>query len=222
MPATFQIFQNVTHPCASVAYVDNRSVNQRPARGTHVDSISYYTYDLADCNRNMYTMQQRKAEIALTGNSSYDVDTWLSRLMISANEIADQIMIDSAMDNALRANYKAFDERFGVPIPQAELMASHYGSFGHKIVGMSPRTSQCVPYATRYKKNSLHRTEVTLSGASHLSPISDDSSSDEEKQPVPEKTPSSEQLLVSSFYPICRDEKINRGSPNACVVTAAF
>ena len=157
--------------CRSVAYVDNRSSNERPTRGTHVDSISYYTYDLADCNKRMYAMQQRKAEIARTGNSSNHVDTWLARLMISANEVADQIMVDSAEDNALRANYTgtSFDGGMGNdPVPQAELMSSHYGSFGHNVAGMSPRTSQCLPYAKRYERN-LKRHEPVLSGITSIS-----------------------------------------------------
>ena len=150
----------------------------------------------------MYEMQQRKAEIALTGNSSYDVDTWLSRLMISANEMADQIMIDSAVDNALRANYTNFDYgKFGVPIPQAELMASHYGSFGHKVIGVSPRTSQCVPYAQRYKLNSSHRHEEALPDSSTLASIAEGCNNNGDRL-VPTKTPSTEQLLVSAV--LCR------------------
>ena len=123
---------------SSVAYTDNGSSNERPSRGTHVDSISYYTYDLADCNKNMYFMQQRKTEIAFSGNSSNEADSWIARLMISAYEVADQIMVDSAednalgagslVDNALRANYSSFED--GAGIPQAELMSSRYGSFG--------------------------------------------------------------------------------------------
>lgn len=122
----------------NVAYTDNGSSHERPPRGTHVDSISYYTYDLADCNKNMHFMQQRKTEIAFSGNSSNEADSWIARLMISAYEVANQIMVDSAednalaagslVDNALRANYNAF--RDGTGIPQAELMSSRYGSFG--------------------------------------------------------------------------------------------
>eukprot|EP00980_Cylindrotheca_fusiformis_P026200 scaffold15514_cov129-Cylindrotheca_fusiformis.AAC.8 len=112
----------------NVTYLDNRSVNERPARGTHVDSISYYTYDLADCNKHMYYMQQRKTEIAYSGNRTIEADTWLARLMISAYSAANQILIDSAEDNALRANYSTFED--GAGIPQAELMSSRYGSFG--------------------------------------------------------------------------------------------
>ncbi len=166
-----------------------------------MDSISYYTYDLAECNRVMYEMQQRKSEIALTGNSSFDVDNWIARLMISANEVADQIMIDSAVDNALRANYTAFDNRYGVPIPQAELMSSHYGSFGHKIIGMSPRTSQCLPYSytTRPKTQPLQRHEGSIPGSSPVGNNLDEELRDEETMYPPPKTPSSEQLLVSSI-----------------------
>lgn len=182
---------------SSVAYVDNRGVNQRPARGTHVDSISYYTFDLADCNKKLYTMQKRKSQIALTGNASNDAETWLSRLMISANEIADQIMIDSAVDNSLRAAYTNMDDRFGVPIPQAELMASHYGSFGYKNSGMSPRTSQCLPYAKRFDSRAMmERDERPISSTDRMESVVEDLSSDDDSQIAAPKTPSSEQLLV--------------------------
>ena len=129
-----------------VAFVDNRVNNQKPDRGVLVDSISYYTHDLADLNKVMYALQQRKADIAVSGNTSFEADNWFSRLMVSAYEVADQIMIDSAEDNELRATYSSFDESVGA-IPQAELMTSHYGSFG-PIGGMSPRTAQCRPYSS--------------------------------------------------------------------------
>ena len=128
-----------TYP--EVAYVDNRSDNVRPARGTHVDSISYYTHDLADMNRDMYSMQQRKTEIAVTGNSSFEADHWFSRVMMSAYDLADRIMVDSAEHNALRANYSSYDESAD-RVPQAEQMTSRYGSFG-PLVDVSPRVAQC-------------------------------------------------------------------------------
>ena len=154
-----------------------------------MDSISYYTYDLADCNKDMYFMQQRKTELALNGNSSFIADNWLSRLMISAYEVADQIMVDSAEDNALRATYSSYDT-YGASIPQAELMSSRYGSFGPRI-GMSPRTAQCRPYA-----KSLVRFEAPLTG--------DDFSNTEEYKPPStddsissaKKVDSEENLLV--------------------------
>jgi hypothetical protein len=111
----------------------------------------------------MHFMQRRKAEIALTGNTSFlTADNWMSQLMISAYEVADQIMVDSAEDNALRTTYSLSDQHRS-SIPQAELMSSHYGSFGRSMVGMSPRTAQCQPYATTYVKKTLQRLERALS-----------------------------------------------------------
>ena len=111
-------------------------------------------------------MQRRKTEIALTGNMSFEADNWLSKLMISAYEVADQIMVDSAEDNALRTNYSFTGEGTGSSssssaIPQAELMSSYYGSVGPKI-GMSPRTAQCQPYAKLHVKSTLQRLERSL------------------------------------------------------------
>jgi hypothetical protein len=105
-----------------VAFIDTRVDNQKPERGTHVDSISYYTHDLAALNKDMYFMQQRKTEIQVTGNVSFEADNWISRVMLSAYEVADRIMVDSAEDNALKANYNSFET-------QAEQMTSGYGSF---------------------------------------------------------------------------------------------
>lgn len=125
----------------NVAYVDNRPLNERPAKGTHVDSISYYTHDLAFCNMQMNFMQKRKTELALSGNESSDASNWFAKLMISAYEVADQILVESAEDNALRASHTATFDEGGGGIPQAELMSSfaRYGSFGPP--GASTRSS---------------------------------------------------------------------------------
>lgn len=172
----------------SVAYVDNRSVNERPPRGTHVDSISYYTYDLAESNKAMYLMQQRKTKIALTGNSSFVADNWLARIMKSAYAVADRIMVDSAEDNALRATYSSFDEHGG-GIPQAELMSSRYGSFG-PLAEMSPSTPQSSPYA-----KPLNRFEAPLDQESVVTP----SGQPPRRKPgvLTRKAPAEEKLLVS-------------------------
>ena len=141
----------------------------------------------------MYFMQQRKTEIALTGNASFEADNWISRLMISAYEVADQIMVDSAEDNALRAHYTPFDE-YGASIPQAELMSSRYGSFGPRV-GVSPRTAQCSPYAKILKRSELPLDEKGEERAKKEGPLASDRTrglSD------PKKTPSEEELLVGS------------------------
>lgn len=135
--------------CATpnVAYVDNRDTTEKPDKGTHVDSISYYTYDLAETNKELHAMQTRKNEMAFVGSSHVDAENWITKLMVAAYEMADEIMIDSAEDNALRTNYSSVSEK-GISIPQAELMSTRtlYGTLG---VGETARTAQCGPYASR-------------------------------------------------------------------------
>ena len=134
-------------------------------------------------------MQQRKTEIALNGNSSFIADNWLSRLMISAYEVADQIMVDSAEDNALRATYSSYDAH-GASIPQAELMSSRYGSFGPRV-GMSPRTAQCRPYT-----KSLVRFEDPLT-ADDTSTVAEKEHPTDDSITSAKKADSEENLLVS-------------------------
>ena len=105
----------------NLAYVDNRRVTEKPQKGTHVDSISYYTYDLSETNNAMCTLQGRKAEIAFEGTHHTAADNWFTKLVFSAYEMANEIMVDSAEDNALRTSYTPLGET-GVSIPQAELM----------------------------------------------------------------------------------------------------
>lgn len=127
----------------NVAYVDNRRVTEKPQVGTHVDSISYYTYDLSKMNKKMHTLQSRKAEIALEGSNHPEANNWFTKLVVSAYEMANEIMIDSAEDNALRAIYTE-DGETGVPIPQAELMGKRtiYGT----IQGVATRSANSSPY----------------------------------------------------------------------------
>jgi len=124
----------------NLAYVDNRRVTEKPQKGTHVDSISYYTYDLSEMNKEMCTLQSRKAEIAFQGTHHTAADNWFTKLVVSAYEMANEIMIESAEDNALRTNYTPVGET-GVPIPQAELMGERtiYGTLhGAKSVDTNP------------------------------------------------------------------------------------
>lgn len=126
----------------NVAYVDNRRVTEKPQKGTHVDSISYYTYDLSEMNKEMCALQSRKAEIALEGTNHSQADNWFTKLVVSAYEMADEIMIDSAEDNALRTIYTPLGET-GVPIPQVELMGERtiYGT----LQGVTSRSLNYLP-----------------------------------------------------------------------------
>lgn len=156
-----------TAPCGyccgsgpNVAYVDNReAMVHRPQRGTHVDSISYYTFDLAETNKKLYTMQQRKVEMAFEGSNYIQADNWFTKLVVSAYEFADEIMVDSAEDNALKTSYSVVSAK-GESVPQAELMSTYtlYGSIG---VGETPRTAQCSPY-TSHPGYSAKQSEGSL------------------------------------------------------------
>eukprot|EP00536_Pseudo-nitzschia_multiseries_P008702 jgi/Psemu1/257464/estExt_Genewise1Plus.C_2260019 len=131
----------------NVAYIDNRNMTEKPPKGTHVDSISYYTCDLVEMNEEMCNLQRRKAEIALEGTNHQEANNWFTKLVVSAYEMADEIMLDSAEDNALRTAYTSVDET-GVPIPQAELMGDRtiYGTLqgvgGSRATQSSPHISQ--------------------------------------------------------------------------------
>lgn len=138
-----------------MAFVDTRVDNQKPERGTHVDSISYYTHDLAALNKDMYFMQQRKTEIQVTGNVSFEAHNWISRVMMSAYEVADSIMVDSAEDNALKANYSSFESATGA-VPQAEQMRSRYGSFGTIGGTMNSRAS----HSSHFRKLNRHESPL--------------------------------------------------------------
>jgi hypothetical protein len=115
----------------NVAYINSGTDADKPQKGTHVDSISYYVYDLAEMNKVLQAMQSRKSEIAFVGSNQEEADNWFTKLVVSAYEMADEIMIDSAEDNALKTTYSTISEK-GVPIPQAELMSTRtlYGTLG--------------------------------------------------------------------------------------------
>lgn len=70
-----------------------------PARGTRVDSISYYTRDLANANKILLELQKRMEKVAESGNAQGNA--LLDKLLRYANDTADQIMEDSLEDNEL-------------------------------------------------------------------------------------------------------------------------
>ena len=89
--------------------------NGRPAGGTRFDSISYYTQGrLAAHSHTLFRMQQKKAAIAASGyiisnegssnqggGDGVSADSWLELVVKEALDVADQIMDDSVLDNAL-------------------------------------------------------------------------------------------------------------------------
>lgn len=106
-------------------------VEDRVPRGTRVDSISYYTHELAAHSRTLFDMQQQKSSIAESGNEAVRADGWFQKAAKVASQAADRIMDDSVMDNELTSPTTSFDlaQAKSQVVPQAENMTSRYGSF---------------------------------------------------------------------------------------------
>jgi len=74
---------NGCNPCTGdedAVYIEDGRYVERPERGTRVDSISYYTQELAADSRALFKMQKRKAQIADSGNMSFKADNWLNQV----------------------------------------------------------------------------------------------------------------------------------------------
>jgi Late exocytosis, associated with Golgi transport/Cytosolic domain of 10TM putative phosphate transporter len=141
--------------------------SRRPPRGTRVDSISYYTQELAAHSRTLFRMQQRKIKIANDGaeqlhnehlvrmkaiacaeNGGNDTDLlhsvfWLDQIFLEATHVVDQILDDSEWDNALTTP-PTYDEIYD---PTAKAIPS-------TITTKSTNTSLPVDYGSMSPTNS--------------------------------------------------------------------
>ena len=108
--------------------VDADHLAERPPKGTRVDSISYYTQELAAHSRALFRLQSQKARIAESGNLSVRAENWFDSVFREFSQVANQIMDDSIQDNDLISPNDSID---GLGFRQAENMTSGYGSFGN-------------------------------------------------------------------------------------------
>jgi Late exocytosis, associated with Golgi transport/Cytosolic domain of 10TM putative phosphate transporter len=116
--------------------------SERPKKGTRVDSIQYYTQELAMHSRALYRMQERKIVIAEDGNDpSRTEDTWFDIAIKEAAVIANQILDDSAVDNDLKtsSDQQSLISSSGI----AENMTSRYGSISHGTILDYNSQSKC-------------------------------------------------------------------------------
>ena len=111
-----------------IVVVEDGRYAERPARGTRVDSISYYTQELAAHSRALFRMQQRKMHIAHSGNLNIKADNWLDQAVQNFSAAANRILDDSALANDLISPNETFGETPDSLV--VENMHSHYGSFG--------------------------------------------------------------------------------------------
>jgi len=108
---------------------------QRPQRGAHVDSITYYVQDMAATSRALMKMQKRKSRLARSGNRRNRQDTWIEKTKSIVSKYAQQIMEDSEQDNDLIESDQImmmYGQRRSSAVPQVENMRSLYGSFGYQ------------------------------------------------------------------------------------------
>lgn len=117
-------------------HIDNPSFYlERPKRGTRVDSISYYTQELAAHSRALLKLQKQKDAIAESGNRSINnASTWLDQVVREASLVACRILNDSVQDNALVSTTVSGSAYEGDTTGMAEHMSStspansYYGS----------------------------------------------------------------------------------------------
>ena len=117
-----------------------------PPRGARVDSISYYTRDLAECNRELYLLQQSKKQIAESGNVIIKASNWFTETIDMFAGTVSEVLEQSLLDNELKTPEDSL-HYMGNSIPQAEQMTSQYGSFGYSSGAPSPLVQR--PYLAK-------------------------------------------------------------------------
>ncbi len=99
--------------CCSAVYVgEDEGQILSPPRGTRVDSISYYTRDLANANTILLQLQQKMEKVAESGNAQGNA--LLDMLLRYATDTADQILEDSLEDNDLTSPSDSYDNLAGL------------------------------------------------------------------------------------------------------------
>jgi len=91
-----------TRPCYATFDIEEEGV--LPPKGAVVDSIDYYTLDLAEINQHLFLGQRKKAQIAHTGNMSVRADGWISKAAAYASSIGESVIGQSNDVNSLVQN----------------------------------------------------------------------------------------------------------------------
>lgn len=114
-----------------VVFVNDDMTTERTPKGTRVDSISYYTQELATNSKELFLLQERKNRVAESGRSSHPQLTWFDGVVQNVERITGAILEESIIDNDLSCTSSDWDriKNHTGGVPQAELMTSKYGSF---------------------------------------------------------------------------------------------
>ena len=90
---------DIGRPCHAVYDIEEEGI--LPPKGAVVDSIDYYTLDLAEINQHLFLGQRKKAQIAHTGNLSVRADGWISKATAYASSIGASVIGESNEANSL-------------------------------------------------------------------------------------------------------------------------
>lgn len=94
----------IVRVCHDSFDVDAAEGTTPPPRGVVVDSIMYFTRELALMNQDLWAGQRKEAKIANTGNTSVQTNNaWIDKLSDYARRIGDVSVGDSAQTNAALA-----------------------------------------------------------------------------------------------------------------------
>ena len=144
--------------------VESDHLAERPTRGTRVDSISYYTQELAAHSRELFRIQSKKKAIASSGNVSIRADNWFDKAVKEVSAVASRIMDDSYVDNDLLSPSESSDYA-DMHFVQAEYMSSMYGSFSPAALAGRSENNSGRSQTSKYQDREaplVNRREVSV------------------------------------------------------------
>eukprot|EP00546_Thalassionema_frauenfeldii_P006538 CAMPEP_0178908972 /NCGR_PEP_ID=MMETSP0786-20121207/8226_1 /TAXON_ID=186022 /ORGANISM="Thalassionema frauenfeldii, Strain CCMP 1798" /LENGTH=800 /DNA_ID=CAMNT_0020580947 /DNA_START=87 /DNA_END=2486 /DNA_ORIENTATION=- len=143
-----------------------------PAPGTLVDSISLHMREVADCNYQIYKLQQQNFAVAGTGSfKAREANKWFDGFTEAATQIANVIMDDSAVENDLRSPHDSmyFDDNQHILIHRADNMSGRYGSFSTPPPSPSLQhySKRIQPASSSENRDGLEQSMSPLSNPTH-------------------------------------------------------
>eukprot|EP00566_Odontella_aurita_P003015 CAMPEP_0113599678 /NCGR_PEP_ID=MMETSP0015_2-20120614/42281_1 /TAXON_ID=2838 /ORGANISM="Odontella" /LENGTH=1029 /DNA_ID=CAMNT_0000507843 /DNA_START=376 /DNA_END=3466 /DNA_ORIENTATION=+ /assembly_acc=CAM_ASM_000160 len=115
-----------------------------PPKGVRVDSITYYTQELANFSREVFLMQKKKSRIIETGNASPRDSSWIQSAIDAAKGTADEIIEES-----LEANELTIGASQSMQNHESNYLSRRYGSFDEGDPRRSRRRNPDLTDSTR-------------------------------------------------------------------------
>ena len=138
---------DIGRPCHETYDFEEEGV--MPPKGVVVDSIDYYTFDLAEMNQQLFLGQRKKAQIAHTGNMSIRADGWISKATLYASSIGASVIGESIVDNSL----------VKTPVQSTRKSFNDYGSINgeNENNGTAQEGSNCTHWEYVYQSGRMDK-----------------------------------------------------------------